>query len=104
MARPKKNGTYLNVCIETPIYERLENFCKDAGHTKTVAVERALISYFDEYEEMKKKLKELESKGFVTFTVMGNTNSVVWRLYFYLHGGKYRCTGRDFFNWLPAIP
>ena len=53
--------TYLNVCIETPIYERLENFCKDAGHTKTVAVERALISYFDEYEEMKKKLKELES-------------------------------------------
>ena len=37
-------------------------------------------------------------------TVMGNTNSVVWRLYFYLHGGKYRCTGRDFFNWLPAIP
>ena len=28
---------------------------------KTVAVERALISYFDEYEEMKKKLKELES-------------------------------------------
>ena len=61
MARPKKNGTYLTVCIETPIYERLENFCKDAGHTKTVAVERALISYFDEYEEMKKKLKELES-------------------------------------------
>ena len=61
MARPKKNGTYLNVCIETPIYERLENFCKDAGHTKTVAVERALISYYDEYEEMKKKLKELES-------------------------------------------
>lgn len=61
IARPKKNGTYLNVCIETPIYERLENFCKDAGHTKTVAVERALISYFDEYEEMKKKLKELES-------------------------------------------
>lgn len=64
MARPKKNGTYLNVCIETPIYERLENFCKDAGHTKTVAVERALISYFDEYEEMKKKLKELESNLF----------------------------------------
>ncbi len=60
-SKDKKNGTYLNVCIETPIYERLENFCKDAGHTKTVAVERALISYFDEYEEMKKKLKELES-------------------------------------------
>ena len=61
MARPKNNGTYINVSIETPIYERCDKFCNDAGHTKTVAVERALISYFDEYEEMKKKLKELES-------------------------------------------
>ena len=38
MARPKKNGTYLNVCIETPIYERLVAWCNDAGQTKTVAV------------------------------------------------------------------
>lgn len=61
MARPKKNGTYLNVCIETSIYERLENFCKDAGHTKTIAVERALVSYFDEYEKTQEKLQKLES-------------------------------------------
>ena len=40
MAKPKKNGTYLNVCIETPIYERLEAMCKEAGQSKTVAVER----------------------------------------------------------------
>ena len=59
MARPKKNGTYLNVCIETPIYERLENFCKDAGHTKTVAVERALISYL-------KQAVAAESRSFVS--------------------------------------
>ena len=51
MARPKKNGTYLNVCIETPIYERLEALCNDAGQTKTVAVERALLLYLDDYEE-----------------------------------------------------
>ena len=30
MARPKKNGTYLNVCIETPLYERLEALCEDS--------------------------------------------------------------------------
>lgn len=24
MARAKKNGTYLNICIESPIYEKLE--------------------------------------------------------------------------------
>ena len=61
MARPKKNGTYLNVCIETPIYERLEALCNDAGQTKTVAVQRALTLYFETYEEKQKKLQELEN-------------------------------------------
>ena len=63
MARPKKNGTYLNVCIDTPIYERLEYFCDDAGQTKTTAVERALKQYLDDYEEKQKLLKELVEKG-----------------------------------------
>lgn len=63
MARAKKNGTYLNVCIETPIYERLEALCVDAGQTKTVAVERALTLYLDDYEEKKKMLKELEDSS-----------------------------------------
>lgn len=62
MAKPKKNGTYLNVCIETPIYERLEEMCTDAGQSKTVAVERALTLYLDEYEEKQRKLKELEKE------------------------------------------
>ncbi len=61
MARPKKNGTYLNVCIETPIYERLEAMCDDAGQSKTVAVERALTLYLNEYDERQKKLREIDS-------------------------------------------
>lgn len=63
MARPKKNGTYLNVCIETTVYERLETFCNDAGQTKTVAVERALQLYLDDYDDKQRKLKELEGKN-----------------------------------------
>ena len=59
MARPKNNGTYLNVCIETPIYERLVSLCEDAGQTKTVAVERALTLYLEDYEEKQKILREL---------------------------------------------
>lgn len=59
MARPKKNGTYLNVCIESVIYERLEKLCMDAGQTKTVAVERALFAYLDDYDDKQRKLKEL---------------------------------------------
>ena len=47
MARAKKDGTYLNVRIETQIYDDLEKFCALAGQTKTVAVERALVNYIN---------------------------------------------------------
>ena len=63
MARPKKNGTYLNVCIETSIYEHLEKICEDAGQTKTVAVERALVAYLDEYEKKQVILREIGGKN-----------------------------------------
>ena len=63
MGRPKKNGTYLNICIETPIYERLEALCEDAGQTKTIAVERALTAYLDDYEEKQKLLRTLENNS-----------------------------------------
>lgn len=62
MARPKKNGTYLNVCIETPIYKRLVALCEDAGQSKTVAVERALTAYLDDYAEKQRKLKEMDGE------------------------------------------
>lgn len=61
MARPKKDGTYLNVCIKTPIYKRLEKLCEDAGQTKTIAVERALCAYLDDYEKKQAKLREIEN-------------------------------------------
>lgn len=62
MARANKNGTYLNVCIETPIYARLVELCTDVGQTKTVAVERALIAYLNDYEEKQRKLKGLDNE------------------------------------------
>ncbi len=62
MARPKKNGTYLNVCIETPIYRRLVKVCEDAGQSKTTAVERALTAYLNDYEEKQRKLRALEEE------------------------------------------
>lgn len=62
MARQKKDGTYLNVRIETAIYNRLEALCEDAGQTKTVAVERALTEYLDNYKRKQQVLKELEEK------------------------------------------
>ena len=54
MVRPK-TGTYLNVFIETSIYERLMVVCDDDGQIKIVAVERALTAYLDECKEKLKK-------------------------------------------------
>lgn len=63
MARPKKNGTYLNVCIETSIYEQLNELCAEAGQSKTVAVERALIDYLEDYRKKQQILRELEDNN-----------------------------------------
>ena len=62
MARPKKNGKYLNVCIEAAIYDNLEQFCDEAGQTKTVAVERALMEYLESYAKKQQMLRKLEDK------------------------------------------
>ena len=48
------------MCIETSIYEKLERFCEDAGQTKTIAVERALSEYVENYEKKQQMLRGLE--------------------------------------------
>lgn len=60
MGRPKKNGIYLNVCIDKSIYEQLEVFCEEAGQTKTVAVERAIRAYLEDYRVKQEKLRTLD--------------------------------------------
>lgn len=60
MARAKKNGTYLNICIETEIYDKLDKFCLEAGQTKTVVVERALTDYINRYKVKQQMLHDLE--------------------------------------------
>ena len=47
MARPKKDGKYLNVYVEQNIYDDFEKFCEDMGQSKTTATERALRLYMD---------------------------------------------------------
>ena len=36
--------------------------CEEAGQSKTVAVERALSAYLNDYDEKQRKLKELEKE------------------------------------------
>lgn len=49
MARAKKDGRYVNYNIEREIYEKLEKYCEEVGQTKTVAIERILTKYLDNY-------------------------------------------------------
>lgn len=51
MATGKKNGKYLNVCIDAGIYDRLAAYCEAVGQKKTAAVERILTDYLDRFDE-----------------------------------------------------
>ena len=45
MARPKKDGQYVNFYMDRDVFEMLEKFSKDFGLTKTVIMERAVKQY-----------------------------------------------------------
>ena len=56
MARPKKDGTYLNCKIETSVAKDLDKYCQETGLSKTVTVEKALKEYFS---EKKSKVRQI---------------------------------------------
>lgn len=58
MPRPKKDNHPLSMRIDKNIYERLNQYCEDSGQTKTMAIERALVSYIDDYYQQKDALKK----------------------------------------------
>jgi hypothetical protein len=53
MAREKKDGRHINLYIQREIIEMLEQYCEEAGQTKTVAIERALKKYLSEHQKNK---------------------------------------------------
>lgn len=57
MARARKEGRYLNVRIASSIYEKLEDVCEESGLLKTTLVERALTSYFEDYDRKQEILR-----------------------------------------------
>ena len=50
MSRPKKDFINIGCKIVRPVAERLENFSKETGMSKTEAIERALQLYIDRWE------------------------------------------------------
>ena len=55
MARPKKDGRYINYYIDRVIFERLEEYADEKGQTMTTALERILKQFFDKTDEERRK-------------------------------------------------
>ena len=49
MPRQKKDAKILNIKLATTISEQLEQFCKETGMSKTIATEKILSQYPNEY-------------------------------------------------------
>ena len=60
MARPKKDGIYLNIKLDKDLYHRLERVSQAAGQTKTLIAERALTAYMDKYEGEQEIIRKIE--------------------------------------------
>ena len=49
MPRQKKDAKILNIKLAKEISDQLEQFCEESGISKTVATEKKLSKYFEEY-------------------------------------------------------
>lgn len=61
MARPKKDGQYINCYLDKTLYLRLCYYANEKGQTKTLAIERILKQHFDE-ANIPTEITELEAK------------------------------------------
>lgn len=55
MARPKKDGVFINYYINRSIKEKLDEYCDEVGQTNTMALERILKDFFDRQDKEKTK-------------------------------------------------
>ncbi len=49
MPRQKKDAKILNIKLATPISDKLEKFCEETGMSKTIATEKIMERFFEEY-------------------------------------------------------
>lgn len=59
MPRQKKDAKILNIKLATPVSDKLEQFCEETGMSKTIATEKILSQYFEEYFDRPEKDRKL---------------------------------------------
>ena len=62
MARPKKDSHPITIRMEQKLYDRLEEYCKQSGQPKTVALERALTNYIDTYDKKEAEFAKMAKR------------------------------------------
>ena len=60
MARPRKEGQYINVRVAQDVYDRIDEICVEAGHTKSYVVEKALSDFIEDYEAKQEALQSIK--------------------------------------------
>ena len=55
MPRKKKDSIALNINVDREIMERFNKYCDDVGQTKTLAFERIVSKFLDEFYKSKEK-------------------------------------------------
>ena len=49
MPRAKKDARMLSIKLASEVHDRLDQFSEETGMNKTIAVEKILTKFFDEY-------------------------------------------------------
>ena len=60
MARPKKEGNFINCKLKLEIYERLNKYSEESMIPKTSIVEKALEDYLNQVSPKKGRKKKVE--------------------------------------------
>lgn len=79
MAKKTKKSHPISIRMDKPTFDRLKQFCEDSGHSKTVAIERAINMYIDDYDDKKKQLEKLWESSLVrymNYCVIRNDNLI----------------------------
>ena len=73
MPRPKKDYVLFNMRVDRTVMERFNEYCEEVGQTKTLAFERIVSAYLDQYEEDKLNLEEFKKEYELGDDVTGET-------------------------------
>ena len=63
MPKPKKDNHPVTIRMDEAVYERLGEYCEASGKSKTIAIERVVIMYVDDYAEKMKRLNEERNRA-----------------------------------------